>query len=82
MAPHTTCTPDGKGGAGWKWLQVEVSLASWLEPLVMPLALSPPDVYEMDKKNEIKITFPSSAHKIIMLDLSVLLFCSAELNGG
>ena len=49
-------------------------VVAWIEPLVMPPAVSPFGVYEIDKKNKIKVIFPLSAHKIIMLDLSMLLF--------
>lgn len=49
-------------------------IVGWIEPLVMPPAVSPFGVYEIDKKNKIKVIFPLSAHKIILLDLSMLLF--------
>lgn len=52
-------------------------------PLAMPLALSPSDRHEIDKENRVKVFFPLSAHKIIMLDLSVpLLALSCGDDGG
>lgn len=44
-----------------------------MEPLLRLLALSPSDVSERNKRSKIKVIF-LAAHKVIMLDLSLLLF--------
>ena len=49
-----------------------LSPISWIGSLVMPPALSPSDVYQIDKKD--KVFFPVPAHEILMLDPSVPLF--------